>query len=81
MFAAFVREVVTEMTVKAGQKCTAIRRVLVPAEFETTALDAISAELSTVVIGNPASDGARSEEGRVCRRRPRGTAACTSWTR
>ncbi|BBC31240.1 uncharacterized protein SGFS_025340 [Streptomyces graminofaciens] len=59
LFDAFVREVVTEMTVKAGQKCTAIRRVLVPGEREPAALDAISAELAGVTIGNPASDGVR----------------------
>jgi oxepin-CoA hydrolase / 3-oxo-5,6-dehydrosuberyl-CoA semialdehyde dehydrogenase len=56
LFAAFVREVVTEMTVKAGQKCTAIRRVLVPREFESAATDAIASKLSQVTIGNPASD-------------------------
>ncbi|GGN38948.1 phenylacetic acid degradation bifunctional protein PaaZ [Streptomyces fuscichromogenes] len=57
LFAAFVREVVTEMTVKAGQKCTAIRRVLVPREHEGAALDAIASELAGVIIGNPASEG------------------------
>jgi oxepin-CoA hydrolase / 3-oxo-5,6-dehydrosuberyl-CoA semialdehyde dehydrogenase len=56
LFAAFVREVVSEMTVKAGQKCTAIRRVLVPREFESAAIDAITSQLSQVTIGNPASD-------------------------
>lgn len=59
LFTAFVREVVTEMTVKAGQKCTAIRRVLVPREHELAALDAVSAELAGVVVGNPAVDGVR----------------------
>ncbi|MFI1479947.1 phenylacetic acid degradation bifunctional protein PaaZ [Streptomyces sp. NPDC020747] len=59
LFTAFVREVVTEMTVKAGQKCTAIRRVLVPWEHEPAALDAISSELAGVTIGNPASEGVR----------------------
>jgi oxepin-CoA hydrolase / 3-oxo-5,6-dehydrosuberyl-CoA semialdehyde dehydrogenase len=59
LFDAFVREVVTEMTVKAGQKCTAIRRVLVPGEQETAALDAISAELAGITIGNPAAEGVR----------------------
>ncbi|GAB3002478.1 phenylacetic acid degradation bifunctional protein PaaZ [Streptomyces pseudoechinosporeus] len=59
LFEAFVREVVTEMTVKAGQKCTAIRRVLVPRRHELAALDAISAELAGVTIGNPTSDGVR----------------------
>jgi oxepin-CoA hydrolase / 3-oxo-5,6-dehydrosuberyl-CoA semialdehyde dehydrogenase len=57
LFAAFVREVVTEITVKAGQKCTAIRRVLVPREFEPAAVDAIASELSEIRIGNPAADG------------------------
>jgi oxepin-CoA hydrolase/3-oxo-5,6-dehydrosuberyl-CoA semialdehyde dehydrogenase len=59
LFEAFVREVVTEMTVKAGQKCTAIRRVLVPREHEAAALDAVAAELAGVTIGNPAAEGVR----------------------
>ncbi|MEH0551076.1 phenylacetic acid degradation bifunctional protein PaaZ [Streptomyces sp. B21-101] len=59
LFEAFVREVVTEMTVKAGQKCTAIRRALVPREHELAALDAISAELAGVTIGNPGAEGVR----------------------
>ncbi|WP_149823136.1 phenylacetic acid degradation bifunctional protein PaaZ [Streptomyces tailanensis] len=59
LFEAFVREVVTEMTVKAGQKCTAIRRVLVPREHEAAALDAIASELAGVTIGNPAAEGVR----------------------
>ncbi|MFF7643477.1 phenylacetic acid degradation bifunctional protein PaaZ [Streptomyces canus] len=59
LFEAFVREVVTEMTVKAGQKCTAIRRVLVPHEQESAALDAIASELAGVTIGNPLAEGVR----------------------
>ncbi|MEU0414548.1 phenylacetic acid degradation bifunctional protein PaaZ [Streptomyces griseorubiginosus] len=59
LFEAFVREVVTEMTVKAGQKCTAIRRVLVPREHEAAALDALASELAGVTIGNPATEGVR----------------------
>ena len=59
LFEAFVREVVTEMTVKAGQKCTAIRRVLVPRDHERAALDAICARLAEVTVGNPAADGVR----------------------
>ncbi|MDX3130084.1 phenylacetic acid degradation bifunctional protein PaaZ [Streptomyces europaeiscabiei] len=59
LFEAFVREVVTEMTVKAGQKCTAIRRVLVPHTHEAAALDAIAAELAGVTIGNPVAEGVR----------------------
>ncbi|MFF8234923.1 phenylacetic acid degradation bifunctional protein PaaZ [Streptomyces caelestis] len=59
LFEAFVREVVTEMTVKAGQKCTAIRRVLVPREHEAATLDAVASELAGVTIGNPAAEGVR----------------------
>jgi len=54
-FNFFVREVVREMTSKTGQKCTAIRRVLVPAEQAAAAVDAIAAGLSKVVVGNPAN--------------------------
>ncbi len=54
-FDFFVREVVREMTSKTGQKCTAIRRVLVHAEHAAAATDAITAALSKVVVGNPAN--------------------------
>ena len=54
-FDFFVREVVREMTLKTGQKCTAIRRVLVPAEHAAAATDAIAAALGKVVVGNPAN--------------------------
>src|SRR5208282_1740338 len=54
-FDFFVREVVREMTAKTGQKCTAIRRVLVPAEHAAAATDAIAAALGKVVVGNPAN--------------------------
>jgi oxepin-CoA hydrolase/3-oxo-5,6-dehydrosuberyl-CoA semialdehyde dehydrogenase len=55
LFNAFVREVVAEMTVKAGQKCTAIRRVFVPEHLLEATAEAISAQLSRVVIGAPGS--------------------------
>jgi 3,4-dehydroadipyl-CoA semialdehyde dehydrogenase len=51
----FAREVVREMTLKAGQKCTAIRRVLVPAEHAGAATEAIAAALRTIVVGDPAN--------------------------
>src|SRR5271165_4539920 len=54
-FGFFAREVVREMTSKTGQKCTAIRRVLVPAEKVDAAIEVISAALSAVVVGDPAS--------------------------
>ncbi len=41
------------MTVKTGQKCTAIRRVLVPAEHAAAVTDAIAAALAKIVVGNP----------------------------
>ncbi|HVN45182.1 MAG TPA: phenylacetic acid degradation bifunctional protein PaaZ [Steroidobacteraceae bacterium] len=49
----FVREVVREMTVKAGQKCTAIRRALVPAALAGDVVEALRAALSQVVVGDP----------------------------
>jgi 3,4-dehydroadipyl-CoA semialdehyde dehydrogenase len=54
-FGFFAREVVREMTTKTGQKCTAIRRVLVPAEQAQAAIDAIAAQLRMVVVGDPAN--------------------------
>ena len=51
--ALFVKQVVREMTVKAGQKCTAIRRVLVPSALVGEVTDAISAQLAKVVVGHP----------------------------
>ena len=49
----FVREVVREMTVKAGQKCTAIRKAIVPADRIDDALGALRAALDKVVLGDP----------------------------
>ena len=56
-FDLFAAEVVKEMTVKAGQKCTAIRRALVPAAYLDAAADALAAGLATVAVGDP-RDGA-----------------------
>ncbi|MDB5591838.1 phenylacetic acid degradation bifunctional protein PaaZ [Enterovirga sp.] len=52
-FDLFVREVVREMTVKAGQKCTAIRRVLVPDLHEAAVLEALRAALGRIALGDP----------------------------
>jgi oxepin-CoA hydrolase/3-oxo-5,6-dehydrosuberyl-CoA semialdehyde dehydrogenase len=49
----FVREVVREMTVKAGQKCTAIRKAIVPAARAADVIDALRAALAKVVVGDP----------------------------
>ncbi len=58
-FDAFVREVVREMTVKAGQKCTAIRRIFVPAADADTVTEALRAKLAAVKLGDPRRDDVR----------------------
>ncbi|HEY5102988.1 MAG TPA: phenylacetic acid degradation bifunctional protein PaaZ, partial [Steroidobacteraceae bacterium] len=52
-FELFVHEVVREMSVKTGQKCTAIRKALVPASRAAAVLDALRAALAQLVIGDP----------------------------
>lgn len=49
----FVREVVREMTVKAGQKCTAIRKAIVPEARAAEVIEALRAALAKVVVGDP----------------------------
>jgi oxepin-CoA hydrolase / 3-oxo-5,6-dehydrosuberyl-CoA semialdehyde dehydrogenase len=58
-FDLYVKQLVTEMTVKAGQKCTAIRRAFVPAELVDDVLAAAAARLAKVTVGNPTSEGVR----------------------
>jgi oxepin-CoA hydrolase/3-oxo-5,6-dehydrosuberyl-CoA semialdehyde dehydrogenase len=58
-FDLFVKEVVREMTVKAGQKCTAIRKALVPAAFAGSVVEALQASLRKVVVGDPRAEGVR----------------------
>ena len=58
-FGLFVKGVVTEMTVKAGQKCTAIRRAIVPEPIADAVVDAIIARLAKVTVGNPADKNVR----------------------
>jgi oxepin-CoA hydrolase / 3-oxo-5,6-dehydrosuberyl-CoA semialdehyde dehydrogenase len=58
-FDLYVRQLVSEMTVKAGQKCTAIRRALVPAGMADQVSAAVRDELATVVVGSPAEEGVR----------------------
>ncbi|MGA7490747.1 MAG: 3,4-dehydroadipyl-CoA semialdehyde dehydrogenase [Xanthobacteraceae bacterium] len=52
-FDAFVREVVREMTVKAGQKCTAIRRVFAQPQVAGAVADALAAKLKGTKVGDP----------------------------
>ncbi|SFG10074.1 oxepin-CoA hydrolase / 3-oxo-5,6-dehydrosuberyl-CoA semialdehyde dehydrogenase [Palleronia marisminoris] len=58
-FDLFVREVAREMTAKAGQKCTAIRRVIVPAAQENAVIDALAARLGKAIPGLPDDADAR----------------------
>jgi oxepin-CoA hydrolase/3-oxo-5,6-dehydrosuberyl-CoA semialdehyde dehydrogenase len=58
-FDIFIKEVVREMTTKAGQKCTAIRRTIVPAGMEEDVIKALSARLAKTTIGDPSVEGVR----------------------
>jgi oxepin-CoA hydrolase / 3-oxo-5,6-dehydrosuberyl-CoA semialdehyde dehydrogenase len=58
-FDRYVRQLVTEMTVKAGQKCTAIRRAFVPVGQVDQVAAAVREELAKVVVGNPADKATR----------------------
>jgi len=58
-FDLFIREIVREMTVKAGQKCTAIRRALAPSAFIDAAENALRKALSEIVVGDPRSEGVK----------------------
>ncbi|KQY55717.1 enoyl-CoA hydratase [Aeromicrobium sp. Root495] len=58
-FDLFVKGVVAEMTVKAGQKCTAIRRAIVPLAIADDVVAAISARLTKITVGDPNADGVR----------------------
>ncbi|MFC4827716.1 phenylacetic acid degradation bifunctional protein PaaZ [Agromyces aurantiacus] len=57
-FDAYVKQLVVEMTSKAGQKCTAIRRAIVPAASVDAVIDAVRARLAErVVVGDPRTEG------------------------
>jgi oxepin-CoA hydrolase/3-oxo-5,6-dehydrosuberyl-CoA semialdehyde dehydrogenase len=58
-FALFIREVVREMTAKAGQKCTAIRRIIVPQAQIQVVSDALVARLQGIKMGDPAVEGVK----------------------
>ena len=58
-FDLFVKEVVREMTAKAGQKCTAIRRTFVHESVVDAVTAALSKRLATTKVGDPAVDGVR----------------------
>ncbi|WP_020395168.1 phenylacetic acid degradation bifunctional protein PaaZ [Thiolinea disciformis] len=58
-FDLYIKEVVREMTVKAGQKCTAIRRAIVPADKLEAVAEALKARLSKISVGDPDIEGVR----------------------
>ncbi|MEJ2415995.1 MAG: phenylacetic acid degradation bifunctional protein PaaZ [Exilibacterium sp.] len=58
-FDLFIKEVAREMTSKAGQKCTAIRRIIVPQDKIQTVAEALQARLDKVVMGDPGEAGVK----------------------
>ncbi|MEE8587695.1 MAG: phenylacetic acid degradation bifunctional protein PaaZ [Acidobacteriota bacterium] len=58
-FHLFVQEVAREMTVKAGQKCTAIRRTLVPEDRVEAVIEALQKELASITVGDPSLKGVK----------------------
>ena len=58
-FDGFVKEVVREMTAKAGQKCTAIRKAIVPAERAGDVIDAVREALGKIPVGDPRLENVR----------------------
>ncbi|WP_085035584.1 phenylacetic acid degradation bifunctional protein PaaZ [Ensifer aridi] len=58
-FDLFVKEVAREMTAKAGQKCTAIRRVIAPRAHCDALITALDERLAKVALGNPADENVR----------------------
>lgn len=58
-FDLFIKEVAREITVKAGQKCTAIRRTIVPNNRVDAVIEALSKRLAKTPLGNPANESVR----------------------
>lgn len=58
-FALFIKEVVKELTVKAGQKCTAVRRIIVSEGMTQAVIEGLRARLATTAIGDPREEGVR----------------------
>jgi oxepin-CoA hydrolase/3-oxo-5,6-dehydrosuberyl-CoA semialdehyde dehydrogenase len=58
-FDLFIKEVATEMTVKAGQKCTAIRRAMAPAQYLDAVERALAERLSRTKVGDPRAEDTR----------------------
>jgi oxepin-CoA hydrolase/3-oxo-5,6-dehydrosuberyl-CoA semialdehyde dehydrogenase len=58
-FDLFIKEVSKEITVKAGQKCTAVRRILVPESFIDEVQSALISRLASTKVGDPSVEGVR----------------------
>lgn len=58
-FELFIKEVVREMTVKSGQKCTAIRRIIVPSSVEDAVIQALSVQLAKFTPSDPRQEDSR----------------------
>ena len=58
-FDIFIKEVVREITTKAGQKCTAVRRIIVPSKMLEEVHAALGKRLATTIIGDPNVEGVR----------------------
>jgi oxepin-CoA hydrolase / 3-oxo-5,6-dehydrosuberyl-CoA semialdehyde dehydrogenase len=58
-FDLFINETVKEITIKAGQKCTAVRRIIVPEDFIEEVQKGISMRLASTKIGDPSQEGVR----------------------
>ena len=55
----FIKECVKEITIKTGQKCTAIRRIIVPEDLIDDVEKSIAERLSKTIIGDPSKEGVR----------------------
>ncbi|MGC6434592.1 MAG: phenylacetic acid degradation bifunctional protein PaaZ [Crocinitomicaceae bacterium] len=58
-FDLFIKETVKEITIKAGQKCTAVRRIIVPEDLIDEVQSAVAGRLATTKIGDPSQEGVR----------------------
>lgn len=58
-FDLFIKEVTKEITIKAGQKCTSVRRIIVPENLIDEVQAAVSKRLASTAIGDPAVEGVR----------------------
>ncbi|MBI2257418.1 MAG: phenylacetic acid degradation bifunctional protein PaaZ [Flavobacteriia bacterium] len=58
-FSLFIKEVVKEITIKTGQKCTSVRRIIVPEKYLEEVQSSLIKKLSEIKIGNPMAEGVR----------------------